>query len=49
MAKVVHVNLLVGKHEGRKDLYFISISAVYIVLTAEVVGANKGYLIKAGL
>lgn len=49
MAKVVHVHLLVGKHEGRKDFYFSSISAVYTVLTAEEVGASKGYLLHAGL
>ena len=49
MAKVVHVHLLVGKHEGRKDFYFSSISAVYTVLTAEEVGATKGYLLHAGL
>ena len=47
MAKVVHVHLLVGKHEGRKDFYFSSISAVYTVLTAEEVGATKGYLLHA--
>lgn len=35
MAKVVHVHLMVGKHEGRKDFYFSSISAIYTVLTAE--------------
>lgn len=49
MAKVIHVHLLVGKHEGLKDFYFTSISAVYTVLTAEEVGASKGYLLHAGL
>ena len=49
MAKVVHVHLMVGKHDGKKDFYFTSISAVYTVLTAEEVGASKGYLLHAGL
>jgi len=49
MAKVVHVHLLVGKHEGRKDFYFSSISAIYTVLTAEEIGATKNYLLHAGL
>lgn len=49
MAKVVHVHLLVGKHKGRKDFYFSSISAIYTVLTAEEIGATKNYLLHAGL
>ncbi len=49
MAKVVHVHLTVGKHDGRKDFYFTSISAVYTVLTAEEVGTTKSYLLHAGL
>lgn len=49
MAKVVHVHLMVGKHERRKDFYFSSISAIYTVLTAEEVGATKSYLLHAGL
>lgn len=49
MAKVIHVHLMVGKHQGLKDFYFSSISAVYSVLTAEEVGASKGYLLHAGL
>ena len=49
MAKVVHVHLLVGSHEGLKDFYFSSISAIYCILTAEEVGASKGYLLHAGL
>ena len=49
MAKVVHVHLLVGSHEGLKDFYFSSISAIYSVLTAEEVGASKSYLLHAGL
>lgn len=49
MAKVVHVHLMVGKHEGRKDFYFSSISAIYTVLTAEEIGATKSYLLHAGL
>lgn len=46
---MVHVHLMVGKHDGKKDFYFTSISAVYTVLTAEEVGASKGYLLHAGL
>lgn len=49
MAKVIHVHLIVGKHQGLRDFYFSSISAVYSVLTAEEVGASKGYLLHAGL
>lgn len=49
MAKVVHVHLMVGKHEGRKDFYFSSISAIYTVLTAEEIGATRSYLLHAGL
>lgn len=49
MAKVIHVHLMVGKHQGLKDFYFSSISAVYNVLTAEEVGASKGYLLHARL
>ena len=49
MAKVIHVHLMVGKHKGLKDFYFSSISAVYSMLTAEEVGASKGYLLHAGL
>lgn len=49
MAKVVHVHLMVGKHDGRKDFYFSSISAIYTVLTAEEIGATKNYLLHAGL
>ena len=49
MAKVIHVHLMVGKHERRKDFYFSSISAMYTVLTAEEIGATKSYLLHAGL
>lgn len=49
MAKVIHVHLMVGKHEGRKDFYFSSITAIYTVLTAEEVGATRSYLLHAGL
>lgn len=49
MAKVVHVHLMVGKHEGLKDFYFSSITAIYTVLTAEEIGATKNYLLHAGL
>lgn len=49
MAKVVHVHLMVGNHERRKDFYFSSISAIYTVLTAEEIGATKSYLLHAGL
>lgn len=50
MAKVIHVHLI-RPIEGtkRRDWYFSSISAVYTVLTAEQVGATKGYLLHAGL
>lgn len=39
------------KAEGsrQRDWYFSSISAVYTVLSAEQVGASKGYLLHAGL
>lgn len=49
MAKVVHVHLMVGNHEGLKDFYFSSITAIYTVLTAEEVGATRNYLLHAGL
>lgn len=49
MAKVIHVHLTVGNHQGLKDFYFTSISAVYSVLTAEEVGVTKNYLLHAGL
>ena len=49
MAKVIHVHLIVGKHNGLKDFYFSSISAVYTVLTSEEVGCTKNYLLHAGL
>lgn len=49
MAKVVHVHLMVGNHEGLKDFYFSSITAIYTVLTAEEVGATRSYLLHAGL
>lgn len=49
MAKVIHVHLICGKHNGLKDFYFSSITAVYSVLTAEEVGATKSYLLHAGL
>lgn len=49
MAKVIHVHLIVGKHNGLKDFYFSSISAVYTVLTSEEVGCTKSYLLHAGL
>lgn len=49
MAKMIHVHLMVGKHQGLKDFYFSSISAVYSVLAAEEVGASKSYLLHAGL
>ena len=45
MAKVIHVHLIVGKHNGLKDFYFSSISAVYTVLTPEEVGCTKSYLL----
>lgn len=40
---------MVGKHEGLKDFYFSSITAIYTVLTAEEIGATKNYLLHAGL
>lgn len=49
MSKVIHVHLLVGSHDGRKDWYFSSISAVYSVLSANEVGVSKNYLLHAGL
>lgn len=49
MAKVIHVHLLVGTHNGLKDFYFTSISAVYTELSREEVGASLGYLQHAGL
>ena len=49
MAKVVHVHLLNRGRYERKDYYFASISAIYTVLTAQDVGATKGYLLHAGL
>lgn len=49
MAKVIHVHLIDKKHDGLKDFYFSSISAVYTVLAPEEVGATKGYLLHAGL
>lgn len=49
MAKVIHVHLTVGNHEGQKDFYFSSITAIYSVLSAEEVGASKSYLLHAGL
>lgn len=49
MAKVIHVHLLNRGRYERKDYYFASISAVYTVLTAQDVGATKGYLLHAGL
>lgn len=45
MAKVIHVHLL-GK---RKDYYFGSISAVFTVLSEELVGMSKSTLLHAGL
>ena len=45
MAKVVHVHLI-GK---RKDYYFSSISAVFIVLSREDIGVSKHWLLNAGL
>lgn len=50
MAKVIHVHLIHGL-EGtkRKDWYFSSISAVYIVFTPKQVGATRNYLLHAGL
>ena len=49
MAKVIHVHLMVGNHEGLKDFYFSSITAIYTVLTAEEIGATRSYLLHAGL
>ena len=47
---MIHVHLKCGiEGTRRKDWYFSSISAVYTVLTAEQVGATKGYLLHAGL
>ena len=45
MAKVIHVHLT-RPIDGtkRRDWYFASIAAVYTVLTADQVGATKGYL-----
>ena len=50
MSKVIHVHIT-RPIEGtkRRDWYFGSISAVYTVLTAEQIGATKGYLLHAGL
>lgn len=50
MAKVIHVHLT-RPIDGtkRRDWYFASIAAVYTVLTADQVGATKGYLQHAGL
>lgn len=49
MAKVIHVHLVTGKHEGLKDFYFTSISSVFSILTAEEIGCTKSYLLHAGL
>lgn len=49
MAKVIHVHLTVGNHEGQRDFYFSSIAAVYTVLAPEEVGASLQYLQHAGL
>ena len=49
MAKVIHVHMTVGNHEGQKDFYFSSIAAVYTVLTSEEIGATQSYLQHAGL
>lgn len=49
MAKVIHVHLKVGNHEGRRDFYFSSIAAVYTILSPEEVGATLSYLQHAGL
>ena len=50
MAKVIHVHLTTPIDGSRqRDWYFSSISAVYTVLSAEQVGASKGYLLHAGL
>ncbi|MBP3303536.1 MAG: hypothetical protein J6L68_01635 [Muribaculaceae bacterium] len=50
MAKVIHVHLTKPIEGSRqRDWYFSSISAVYTVLSADQVGASKGYLLHAGL
>lgn len=50
MAKVIHVHLTKPIDGSRqRDWYFSSISAVYTVLSADQVGASKGYLLHAGL
>lgn len=49
MAKVIHVHMTIGNHEGQKDFYFSSIAAVYTVLTSEEIGATQSYLQHAGL
>ena len=49
MAKVIHVHMTVGNHEGQRDFYFSSIAAVYTVLTPEEIGATQSYLQHAGL
>ena len=50
MAKVIHVHQTKPIEGSRqRDWYFGSISAVYTVLSAEQVGASKGYLLHAGL
>lgn len=49
MAKVIHVHMTVGNHEGQRDFYFSSIAAVYTVLTPEEIGATQNYLQHAGL
>jgi len=49
MAKVIHVHLINGTHNGLRDFYFSSITAVYSVLTKEEIGASKSYLLHAGL
>ena len=49
MAKVIHVHLTVGNHEGKKDFYFSSIGAVYTVLTPEEVGVTVKTLRHKGL
>lgn len=43
--KVVHVHLT-GK---RKDYYFGSISAIFSILSEEMIGITKNYLLHAGL
>ena len=50
MAKVIHVHLTKPIEGSRqRDWYFSSISAVHTVLSADQVGASKGYLLHAGL